>query len=482
MAADGRGIVAEQSSRRRWFAFAVLCGMQTMIVIDVSIVTVALPSIQRDLDIDQSRLSWVINAYTIRFGGLLLLAGRLGDLIGRKTVFIAGVAAFTGASALSGLAWSQEVLIATRFFQGVGAGLAYAVAIGVVITLFTEPRERGRALGLVGFAQAAGASAGIVLGGVISHAMSWHWVFYVNVPIGIVASALAVRLIPRDRGLGLRAGLDVAGAALATAGLMLGAYAVVAVGDHGWNSPHALVGLASLALLGGFVLRQATARVPLIPLAFLRNRTLAGGNIIHILTTASTVPFTILIALYFQQVAGYSPVDAAFSLMPLAIASALTSLTLYPRLAARFGSRSLLVTGLTAVTCGLLLATRLPTDPLYAVDILPAITLVGAGSGIVMPAVIATSMTVPDLRDAGLASGVAATSGTVGDTAGIVTLTTAAAAHTATLLSGGSQPVPALNDGFRLAFGIAAALAALAAAMASLVLRRHAPLSTSVPR
>src|SRR5690606_11234171 len=259
MAADGRGIVAEQSSRRRWFAFAVLCGMQTMIVIDVSIVTVALPSIQRDLDIDQSRLSWVINAYTIGFGGLLLLAGRLGDLIGRKTVFIAGVAAFTGASALSGLAWSQEVLIATRFFQGVGAGLAYAVAIGVVITLFTEPRERGRALGLVGFAQAAGASAGIVLGGVISHAMSWHWVFYVNVPIRIVASALAVRLIPRDRGLGLRAGLDVAGAALATAGLMLGAYAVVAVGDHGWNSPHALVGLASLALLGGFVLRQATA-------------------------------------------------------------------------------------------------------------------------------------------------------------------------------------------------------------------------------
>ncbi|MDI6942530.1 MFS transporter [Microbacterium barkeri] len=334
--------------------------MQTMIVIDVSIVTVALPTIQRDLDIDQSHLSWVINAYTIGFGGLLLLAGRLGDLIGRKTVFIAGVAAFTGASALSGLAWSQEVLIATRFFQGVGAGLAYAVAIGVVITLFTEPRERGRALGLVGFAQAAGASAGIILGGAISHAMSWHWVFYVN--------------------------------------------------------------------------------------------------------------------------AGYSPLDAAFSLMPLAIASALTSLTLYPRLATRFASRSLLVNGLTAVTGGLLLATRLPTDPLYAVDILPAITLVGAGSGIVMPAVIATSMTVPDLRDAGLASGVAATSGMVGDTAGIVILTTAAAAHTATLLSGGSQPLPALNDGFHVAFGIAAALAALAAAIASLLLRRHAPLSTPVPR
>ncbi|RCV49378.1 MFS transporter [Marinitenerispora sediminis] len=455
--------------------------MQTMIVVDVSIVTIALPSIQSDLDIHQSRLGWVINAYTIGFGGLLLLAGRLGDLIGRKTVFSAGVAAFTVASALSGSAWSQEFLIATRFIQGVGAGLAYAVAMSIVITLFTEPRERGRALGLVGFAQAAGASVGIVLGGVLSHAISWHWVFYVNVPIGIVASVLAVRLIPKDSGIGLRAGLDVIGAVLATAGLMLGAYAIVIIGDHGWNSPHALAGLVSLALLGGFILRQTTARVPLVPLGFLRNRALAGGNIIHILTTGSTVPFTIMIALYFQQVAGYSPLHAAFALMPLAIASAFTSLAVYPRLASRFDSRRMLAAGLTVVASGLLLAARLPADPLYTIDILPAITLVGAGSGIVMPAVIAASMAVRDLREAGLASGVAATSGMIGDTAGIAALTTLAAAHTAALLNDGLQPVPALNDGFHLAFGTAAALAAIAVAIAFLLLRRPDARNTPAP-
>ncbi|AOS63212.1 Major Facilitator Superfamily transporter [Actinoalloteichus hymeniacidonis] len=471
----------DRTRRHRWLAFAVLCGMQTMIVVDVSIVTIALPSIQSDLDIDQSRLSWVINAYTIGFGGLLLLAGRLGDLIGRRTVFIAGVAGFTVASTLSGVAWSQEILIATRFVQGVGAGLAYAVAMSIVITLFTEPRERGRALGLVGFTQAAGASVGVLLGGVLSHAISWHWIFYVNVPIGLVASVLAIRRIPRDSGIGLRAGLDALGAVLATAGLMLGAYAIVIIGDHGWNSPNVLVGLVSLALLGGFILRQATARVPLVPLGFLRNRTLAGGNIIHILTTGSTVPFNIMIALYLQQVAGYSALDAALALMPLALASAVTSLALYPRLASRFDSRRTLAAGLIVVAGGLLLATRLPADPLYIIDILPAITLVGAGSGIVMPAVIASSMTVRDLREAGLASGVAATSGMIGDTAGIATLTTLAAAHTAALLTDGLQPVHALKNGFHLAFGIAAALAGVAVVIALLLLRRPDARHTPAP-
>ncbi|GAA2357488.1 MFS transporter [Streptomyces carpaticus] len=460
------------TDRTRWVAFAVLCSMQLMIVVDISIVTVALRSIQEDLGIDQARLAWVTNAYTLGFGGVLLLSGRLGDLVGRKRMFLIGLTTFTAASAFAGLAWNQEVLIAMRFIQGTGAGMAFAVVMGIIVTLFTDPRERGMAMGASGFAQAAGASFGIIAGGVLSHGISWHWVFYVNVPIGVVALYLAARLVPDDRGPGLGAGADVIGAALVTSALLLGVYTIATVPDYGWSSGHTLgFGGAAVALFIGFLIREATAAVPLVRLGVFRNRNLAGGNIVHLLFTASTVPFNILIALYLQQVVGHSPLSTAFAFLPLAVVSAICSLALFARLNMRYGPRTVLIGGLLLVVAGLALAARVPVDPVYVVDFLPVALLVGVGGGLVMPAVMMISMSVRSPDEVGLASGVAGTSGMIGDTLGIAALAAIATAHTNALIADGGEPVNALNDGFQLAFLITAGVTVLGLAVAVLVLR-----------
>jgi EmrB/QacA subfamily drug resistance transporter len=462
----------QSTARSRWLAFAVLCSMQLMIVIDISIVTVALRSIQRDLGFPQARLAWVTNAYTIGFGGLLLLSGRLGDLIGRKRMFITGLAVFTVASALCGASQNQEMLVAMRFLQGAGAAMAYAVVMGIVFTVFTEPGGLGKAMGALGFVQAAGASVGIIAGGVVTQGINWHWVFYVNVPIGIAAAILAMRLVPADRGIGLSAGVDVVGAVLVTAGLMLGVYTIATVVDYGWGSGHTLgFGLGSIVLLGAFVIRQATAARPLIRLSIFQSRNLSGANLIHLLLVAGAISFNILVALYMQQVAGYSPSRTSFAFLPLALIAAAVSLGLSARLTMRFGPRNVLVGGLVLVVAGLALATRLPTSPDYVVDILSIALLMGVGGGLAMPAVMMLAMSIRSPADAGLASGLAGTSGMVGDSLGIATLIGVAAARTKSLLGQGEEIKSALNGGFHLAFGVAAIIVAVAVVVGIFVLR-----------
>ncbi|MCF2435714.1 MFS transporter [Streptomyces thinghirensis] len=326
-----------------------------MVVVDISIVTVSLRSIQSDLGFAEARLAWITNAYTIGFGGLLLLSGRLGDLIGRKRMFVTGLALFTVASALCGASQNQEMLIAMRFLQGAGAAMAYAVIMGIIFTIFSNPAELGKAMGISGFGQAAGASIGILAGGLLTDGVNWHWVFYINVPIGLIALVIAIRSVPSDRGLGLDKGADFVGAALVTGGMMLAVYTIATVAENGWASAHTIgFGLGSLVLLAGFVARAATAAQPLVPLGIFRSRNLSGANAVHFLMVGGTMSFNILIALYMQEVAGYSPAETGFAYLPLAVAAGACSVALSARFNMRFGLRNVIVGSLAMVVVGLL--------------------------------------------------------------------------------------------------------------------------------
>ncbi|QIZ02034.2 MFS transporter [Streptomyces sp. S1D4-11] len=463
---------AQPSSGSRWLAFAVLCAMQLMVVIDISIVTVSLRSIQSDLGFTEARLAWITNAYTIGFGGLLLLSGRLGDLIGRKRMFVSGLALFTVASALCGASQTQEMLITMRFLQGAGAAMANAVIMGIVFTIFSNPAELGKAMGISGFSQAAGASIGILVGGLLTDGINWHWVFYINVPIGLAALLIAVRSVPSDQGMGLDKGADFLGAVLVTAGMMLGVYTIATMSEYGWGSGHTIgFGLGAVVLLGAFVGRAATAAQPLVPLSIFRSRNLSGANVVHLLLVGGTMSFNILIALYLQEVAGYSPAQTGFAYLPIAIAAGACAVTLSARLNMKFGLRNMIIASLGLVVAGVLLALRAPTDPDYVLDILPTAVLLGAGSGLAMPAVIMMSMQVRSPSEAGLASGLAGSAGTIGDSLGIAALTAIAAAHTQSALDNGADVKTALADGFRLSFGVGAALLVAAIVVAVTVLR-----------
>jgi EmrB/QacA subfamily drug resistance transporter len=466
------------TTSRRWLAFAVLCSVQLMVIIDTSIVSVALRSIQRDLGFSQSGLAWVVNAYTIAFGGLLLLSGRLGDLIGRKRMFVTGLVVFTAASILCGLANSQALLISARFVQGAGGAMAAAVVMGIVVTMFERPRERAQAIAAFSFAAAAGGSIGVLAGGVLTEGINWHWIFYINAPIGIAASVLAVLLIQSDRGVGLAAGADLAGAVLGTSGLMLGVYTIVGVTDHGWASAHTLgFGALAVALLAGFVARQATAAKPLVPLRVFRSRDLTGANLAQALMVAGMFAFNFLGALYLQQVLGYSPVTASFAFLPISIVLASVSLGLAARLTTRFGPRAMLLTGLGLIAAALALAARAPVDADYAVDLLPLTVLLGAGAGLAMPAVMTLAMSVATPADAGIASGLAGTSGTVGSALGLAVLAAISTSRTERLLADGHTATDALIGGYHLAFWVAAAIVVAAMVVAATVPRSKAQAS-----
>src|SRR5215211_1603661 len=304
----------------RWRALVVLCAGMLMIILDGTIVTVALPSIQSDLGFSQSSLAWVVNAYLIAFGGLLLLAGRLGDLIGRRRVFLCGLVVFTAASALCGLASSQEMLIGARFVQGVGGAMASSVILGMIVTMFPDPGEQAKAIGVYSFVASAGASIGLLAGGVLTQGINWHWIFFVNIPIGVATGVLALRLIADDRGIGLREGADVAGALLVTVSLMLGVYTIVEAADQGWGSLHTLgFGALSLLLLAGFVARQATAAKPLMPLRMFRSRNVSGANAIQFLMVAGLFGMFVLGALYMQRVLDYDAIGTGFAFLPVSV-------------------------------------------------------------------------------------------------------------------------------------------------------------------
>ena len=456
----------------RWLALAVLCAGMLMIILDGSIVTVALPAIQHDLRFSASGLTWIVNAYLIAFGGLLLLAGRLGDLLGRKRIFIAGLVLFTAASLVCGLSTSQDMLIAARFVQGIGGAATAAVSLGMIVTLFPEPYARGKAIAAYSFVGAAGASIGQVLGGTLTQALSWHWIFFINLPIGIAAIALAERVLQPDRGPRLTGGADALGAVLVTAGLMLSVYTIVGTSRYYWNSART-VGLGALAaaLLAAFVLRQAKAASPLLPLRVFCSRNVSGANLIQILMISAMFGFQILIALYMQNVLGYGAASTGLAMLPAAVMIAAVSLGFSARLSARFGERKVLLTGLALLIAALALLTRLPVHAEYAVHLLPSMLLIG-GAGLALSANTTLGMSGASPSDAGVASGLFNTTQQIGGALGVAVLSTLATTRTSALRASGHSAVSALTDGFHLAFAIATGLLAAAFILAITILRQ----------
>ena len=483
--ADGgsRGGSGLGRSRARALALGVIATGSLMNILDGSIVTVALPSIQTDLRFSPAGLSWVMNAYLLAFGGLLLFAGRLGDLVGRKRMFLGGTALFTAASVFAGLATSPALLVLARFLQGVGSAASCAVSLGILVTLFTEPGERGKAFGVYSFTGAAGASIGQVLGGVLTQGLSWHWIFFINLPIGLATLLLAARVIPGDRGLGLDRGADVAGAFLIVSGLMLGIYAVVGTAQHGWASARTLgLGAIALVLIAGFFLRQATAETPLMPLRILRSRQVIGGNLVQLLMISAMFAFQIVVSLTMQHVLGFGPAATGLAMLPAALSIGGTALLLSPRLIARFGERTVLLSGLTLLTLALALLIRLPLHAGYAADLLPTMLLI-SGGGLAMPAAAALGMSGAREQDAGLTSGLYNTTAQVGSSVGAAVLTTLAASRTGGLLAQGHPSADALLGGYHLAFtvGVGLLLAAIVAAAVLLRAPRKATRRTPAP-
>ncbi|RFS83709.1 MFS transporter [Actinomadura spongiicola] len=468
--------------RSRWAALGVLSTTMLMTILDGSIVTVAAPAIQDDLGFSPAGLSWIMNAYLIPLGGLLLLAGRLGDLIGRRALFLTGNAVFTAASVLAGAATSSGVLIAARFLQGVGSALASAVVLGILVTLFTDPRERTMAIGIFSFTGAAGASIGQVLGGVLTDALNWHWIFLVNLPIGLATILLALPALPRDRGLGLAAGADVAGALLVTSGLVLGIYTIVKVERHGWLSGHTLgLGAVSVALLAGFVVRQARAATPLMPLRILRSRNVSGAYVVQLLTLSAMFAFQVIVALYMQGVLGYGALDTGLAMLPAAVMIGVVSLLVSPRMSNRFGERAVLVAGLVLLTVAMAWLTTVPVRADYVTDLLPVFVLI-AGGGLVLPSLTGLGMSSARPDDAGVASGLFTTVQQVGMALGVAVLTTLAASRTESLRAAGRDEATALTGGYHLAFSVSAALLVAALAVSILVLRRPRPVAPETPR
>ncbi|MFF0290948.1 MFS transporter [Streptomyces sp. NPDC005262] len=469
------------TARSRRLALGVIATGMLMIILDGSIVTVAMPAIQNDLGFTPAGLSWVVNAYLIAFGSLLLLAGRLGDLLGRKRMFLAGTAVFTVASLLAGLATTPALLITARFLQGIGGAMASAVGLGILVTLFTEPRERARAIAVFSFTGAAGASIGQVLGGVLTDALSWHWIFFINLPIGLAALAIAVPALPADRGLGLRAGADVIGALLVTAGLMLTIYTVVKVEEHGWTSAHTLgLGAAAAVLLGAFITRQAGAGTPLMPLRILRSRAVAGANLVQLLMVAALFSFQILVALYLQKVLGYGSARTGLAMLPAAAVIGMVSLGVSARLNARFGERRVLLAGLVLLIGVLGLLARVPVHAHYLSDLLP-VMLLAAGFGLALPALTTLGMSDAKPEDAGLASGLFSTTQQIGMAVGIALLSTLAASRTDQLLVDGQSRAAALTGGYHLAFVVGAGFLVAAFVVALAVLRPHRPTPVAAP-
>lgn len=463
---------APSAGRSRWLALTLLCAGMMMIILDGTIVTVALPAIQSDLGLTPSGLAWVINSYMIAFGGLLLLAGRIGDLIGRKRMFLAGLTLFTLASLLCGLATSPALLIGARFVQGVGGAMASAVSLGMIVTLFTEPRERAKAIGAYSFVGAAGASLGLVLGGVLTEALNWHWIFFINLPIGAAAVALAIAVIEDDRGLGLGRGADALGALLVTGGLMVGVYTIVETEKYGWGSARTVgFGALSLILLAAFVVRQAKAASPLLPLRIFRSRNVSGGNLIQALMVAGLFGFQFIVALYMQRVLGYDASQTGLAMFPMAVVIGIFSLFFSARLIARFGARPVLLAGLVFIGAGLALLARVPVDGRYLLDLLGPMMLMSVGGGLAMPATTGLGMSGATAEDSGLVSGVFNTTMQVGAALGSAVLITLSAARSDRLRSSGETAASALTGGYHLAFGLGAGLVTVALIVAATVLK-----------
>lgn len=463
---------ADRHDRKRWVALYVLCAGMLMIVLDATIVNVALPSIQDSLDFSQSNLAWVVNAYLIPFGGLLLLAGRVGDLVGQRRVFLIGLAIFTGASLLCAASESQGMLIGARFIQGIGGALASAVILGMIVTMFPEPREQAKAIGVYGFVASAGGSIGLLAGGVLTQAISWHWIFLINLPIGIATAFGALRLVEARPGIGLSEGADIPGAALITSSLMLGVYTILGINEHGWGSTQTLgLGAVSAALLAAFIFRQARIANPLMPLRLFRSRNVAGGNAMQALLVAGMFGMFFLGALYFQRVLGYDALQVGLAFLPATVVMGTLSLGFSERLIMRFGPRTTLIPGVSLIGLGLLLFARTPVDGNYVTDVMPSMLLIALGIGTSFPSLMTVAMSGATPSDAGLASGLVNTSMQVGGAVGLAVLATLSTERTDSLLADGVSNAAALNSGYHVAYLIGAGLVALALAIVVFVIR-----------
>jgi EmrB/QacA subfamily drug resistance transporter len=465
--------------RRRWLALMVLCLGVLMIVLDTTIVNVALPSIRQDLGFSETSLVWVVNAYMLTFGGFLLLGGRLGDLYGHRRLFLLGITLFTLASLACGLAGSQGLLITARAVQGLGGAVVSAVALSLIMNLFTEPDDRAKAMGVFSFVCAGGGSIGVLLGGLLTSALSWHWIFLVNLPIGVVVYGLCVALLPARGGQQDAGQLDLAGAVTITSSLMLAVYAVVDGNAAGWTSMQtvALLGAAAV-LLAAFLGIESRMRAPLMPLGLFRLRNVATANMVGVLWAAAMFAWFFISALYMQLVLGYSALQVGLGFLPANLIMAAFSLGLSARLVMRFGIRWPLVIGLLLATAGLALFARAPVGGGFVRDVLPGMLLLGLGAGAAFNPLLLAAMSDVSPADSGLASGVVNTAFMMGGALGLAVLASIAAAQTSALASGAAGAVPsaeALTGGYQLAFGVGAAFALAAALIGAAGVRTGRP-------
>jgi EmrB/QacA subfamily drug resistance transporter len=468
--------------RKRWLALYVLCLGVLMIVLDTTIVTVALPSIQADLGFSGTSLVWVLNAYLLTFGGFLLLGGRLGDLYGQRRLFLLGLIVFTLASLACGLSAAQAPLVIARAVQGVGGAVVTAVALSLIMNLFTDGAERAKAMGIYAFVCAAGGSIGEVLGGLLTNALSWHWIFLVNLPIGMAVYWLCVTLLPRDRPATGPRRLDIAGAVTVTTGLMLAVYAIVDGNRAGWMSVQttSLLG-AAVVLLMVFLGIEAHVREPLMPLRLFRLRNVAAANVVSVLWAAGMFTWFVIAALYMQHVLGYDPLQVGLAFLPADLVMAVFSAGLSARVVVRFGIRRPLWIGLLLGAAGLALFARAPPAGTFIVDVLPGMMLLGLGAGMAFNPVLLAAMSDVDSSESGLASGVVNTSFMMGGALGLAALASLADARTAELQRSGSEALAAINGGYQLAFLLGAVLTAAAAVLAALLLRPHEQAESKQP-
>jgi EmrB/QacA subfamily drug resistance transporter len=456
----------------RWLSLMILCTGFLLIVVDMTIVNVALPSIQKDLGFTQSGLAWVINAYLIAFGGLLLLAGRLGDLFGRKRVFLIGLGIFTAASVLCGLSFNQPMLIAARFIQGIGGAVSSAVILAMIVTLFPKPDEQAKAFGVFSFIASAGAAVGLLAGGLITQAVSWHWIFFVNLPIGVVTAVLSARFLASDRGIGVGKGADVLGALLVTVALMLGVYTIVQSSDYGLGSPRTLgLGALAIALLVGFVVRQAMARNPILPLRIFASRKISAANVVQALMSSAFLGFFFVASLDLQRVLGYGPMEIGLAFLPVAVVMGLFSIRFSALLINRFGPFAVLVSGQVVIVAALAVLGFGPTSADYVINLMVPLALLGLGGGLSFPSMTIIAMSGAQPADAGLASGLLNTTGQVGGALGLAVLATLAGARTLSLLRDGAGTAAALAGGYHLAWLVGAATVIVTLALTISLLR-----------
>ncbi len=463
--------VTERSQRRRWWALVVVCLGMFMNALDSSIVNVALPSIQRDLHFTQSGLAWVVDAFLITFGSFLLLAGRLGDLVGRKKVFLAGIAVFTISSVICGVASSQAMLIAGRFAQGVGAAFSASVVFAIILTEFPEPGERGRAMSAYIFVAVGGGSIGLLVGGVLTQGLNWHWIFFINLPIGVATLFFGRALIDENQGLGIRTGVDIAGSVLVTLSMMVGIFAIVGVTTYGWLSAHTLgFGAAAVVLGVVFFVLETRLENPIMPLRILRIQTLVRSSTIRWFVITGVFISFFLGALYLEDVLHYSPILTGLAFLPISLSVGLLSLGITARLVSRFGNKGVLIPGMVSVTVGLVWLTRIGVGPDYLRVVLPGFLLLGLGAGTAMVPLLSIAMEDVPKADAGLGSGIVNVSMQVAAAVGLAVLSTIATNDSRSLIVSGASASSALTSGYRLAFLIAAVSAAVGTVIALVLL------------